>query len=223
MFSEETSILAEPCGLGYSQLNALSDQAVMAHLAAGHGDAVTVLFDRYGRLVLRVGLKVLHDRGEAEDLTQEVFADLCRTAARFDSAKGTTKMWIVRAASRRALNRRRYLNLRNLGFPGAAVEDPSEIWAERHRSIVPAMSIPDARRLTAQMLAMIEVSQRRILELVFFEGLTMQEAAERTGDSLGSVRHRYYRGLQKMRRVLVGQTNSQTSAAPATETINAKA
>src|SRR5437763_771783 len=220
MFSQQTSILTEPCGLGYTQLNALSDQAVMAHLAAGHGDAITVLFDRYGRLVLRVGLKILHDRGEAEDLTQEVFADLCRTAARFDSAKGTTKMWITRGASRRALNRRRYLNLRNLDLVGTAIEDASEICAENHASM---MSIPDARRLAAQVLAMIETAQRRVLELVFFEGLTMQEVAERTGDSLGSVRHRYYRGLQKMRRVLTEQTSGETSAAPATETIDAKA
>jgi len=70
---------------------------------------------------------------------------------------------------------------------------------------------------------MIETAQRRVLELVFFEGLTMQEVAERTGDSLGSVRHRYYRALQKMRRVLTEQTNGETSAAPATETIDAKA
>lgn len=211
---------SEPCGRNYGNLRTLSDEIVMAHLAAGHGDAITVLFDRYGRLVLRIGLKVLHDPGEAEDLTQEVFADLCRTAARFDAAKGTTKMWITRAASRRALNRRRYLNLRNLDLVGTAIEDASEICAEDHASM---MSIPEARRLTSQMLAIIETAQRRVLELVFFEGLTMQEVAVRTGDSLGSVRHRYYRGLQKMRRVFTEQASGETLAAPATETIDAKA
>src|SRR5207244_11484671 len=92
----------EPCGLNYGNLRSLSDERVLAHLAAGHGDAINVLFDRYGRLVLRIGLKVLHDRGEAEDLTHEVFADLCRTAARFVSAKVPTKVWLARAAGRRA-------------------------------------------------------------------------------------------------------------------------
>ena len=215
------SIPDEPCGLSYGDIGALSDEAVMAHLAAGHGDAITVLFDRFGRLVLRIGLQILHDRGEAEDLTQEVFGDLCRTAARFDPTKGTVKMWITRAASRRALNRRRYLNLRNLSVPGIELPD-SEISAEG-QNLVPTMSIPDARRLASQMLAMIEEAQRTVLELVFFEGLTMQEVADRTGDSVGSVRHRYYRGLQKMRRVLANQTGRQTSAALATETINARA
>jgi RNA polymerase sigma-70 factor (ECF subfamily) len=223
MPQQSSFIPCEPCGLSYGDLRALNDEIVMAHLAAGHGDAITVLFDRYGRLVLRIGLKILRDRGEGEDLTQEVFADLCRTAGRFDSAKGTTKMWITRGASRRALNRRRYLNLRNLGFPRGVVEDASEICAEAQASIVPAMSIPDARRLTAQMLAMTEAAQRKVLELVFFEGLTMNEVAELTGDSLGSVRHRYYRGLQKMRRVLTEQKSGETSASPATETIDAKA
>jgi RNA polymerase sigma-70 factor, ECF subfamily len=91
-------------------------------------------------------------------------------------------MWIIRAASRRALNRRRYLKLRN--FYHSAHHGHSR-----------------GSRLVAQMLGTIEAMQRRVLELVFFEGLTMQEVAERTGDSLGSVRHRYYRGLHRMRRL----------------------
>jgi RNA polymerase sigma-70 factor, ECF subfamily len=221
MFHQPISTPAEPCGLGYGELRALSDEAVMSHLAAGHGDAITVLFDRYGRLVLRIGLKTLHDQGEAEDLTQEVFVDLCRTAGRFDAAKGTTKMWIIRAASRRALNRRRYLKLRNF-YPSNTVDEASESPGAAQDSIVPTMAIPEACRLVAQMLGTIEATQRRVLELVFFEGLTMQEVADRTGDSLGSVRHRYYRGLHRMRRVL-HQTNMEKSAVPARETINAKA
>jgi RNA polymerase sigma-70 factor (ECF subfamily) len=220
MSLQSSALPTEPCGLSCGKLTALSDDIVMAHLAAGHGDAITVLFDRYGRLVLRIGLKFLRDRGEAEDLTQEVFADLCRTAGRFDSAKGTTKMWITRAASRRALNRLRYLRLRTCDPLGPGIDETSGFCAEDHAGTMP---VPDARRLAAQMLALIETEQRRVLELVFFEGLTMQEIAERTGDSLGSVRHRYYRGLQKMRRVLAEQADRQKSATHATETINARA
>jgi hypothetical protein len=62
--------LREPCGLTYSQLGDLSDDRVMAHLAAGHGDAVAVLLDRYARLVLSIALRIVRDHAETEDVTQ---------------------------------------------------------------------------------------------------------------------------------------------------------
>src|SRR5437773_12226345 len=83
----ESDSSREPCGLTYSQLGDLSDDRVMAHLAAGHGDAVAVLLDRYARLVLSIAFRIVRDRAEAEDVTQEVFVDLCRTAARFDASR----------------------------------------------------------------------------------------------------------------------------------------
>ena len=83
-----TNELREPCGLTYQELADLSDEKVMLHLAAGHGDAVAVLFDRYSRLVLNIAGKIVQDHCDAEDLMQEIFVELCRTAARFDAAKG---------------------------------------------------------------------------------------------------------------------------------------
>ena len=65
-------IVSEPCGLGFDQLSQLPDQTVMAHLKAGHDDALAVLFDRYHRLVLSIGYKILRDLGEAEDVMQAV-------------------------------------------------------------------------------------------------------------------------------------------------------
>ena len=105
--------LQEPCGLTYQQLGNLSDEQVMVHLGAGHGDAVAVLLDRYSRLVLSVASQIIHEHAEAEDLTQEVFIELCKTAAQFKADKGTAKMWIIRLAYRRSLNRRRHLKFRN--------------------------------------------------------------------------------------------------------------
>ena len=75
----------------------------MEHLAAGHGDAVAVLLDRYERLVLSIAFRIVRNRAETEDVTQEVFVDVCRTAERFDATKGSTKMWVVRPAYRRSL------------------------------------------------------------------------------------------------------------------------
>lgn len=196
----ESDSLGEPCGLCYAQLGRLSDNEVMAHLAAGHGDAVAVLLDRYARLVLSIATRIVRDRAEAEDLTQEVFLDLCRTAARFDAAKGSTKMWIVRTAYRRSLNRRRYFNIRDarLADEGEELLRPQ---ASAVRLVSGRLTAFESQRLIGQILGELGGGQRRVLELVFYEGLSLREVAEKTGTSLESVRHRYYRGIDKLRQL----------------------
>src|SRR5919109_1171893 len=103
----------EPCGLNFAELSRLSDEIVMAHLQAGHADALAVIFDRYHRLILSIAMKILRDVGEAEDLMQGVFLEIYKCAAQFDAAKGTTKVWILQYAYHRGMNRRQHLNVRN--------------------------------------------------------------------------------------------------------------
>ena len=91
----------------------LSDEDVMEQLRQGHPDALPILFDRFYRLVLKIALRILRDPGEAEDLMQDVFFEIFNKAAQFDSAKGSTKTWILQYAYHRSLNRRQYLALRN--------------------------------------------------------------------------------------------------------------
>jgi hypothetical protein len=73
-----------------STVSNLSDDVVMAHLARGHGDAIAVLLDRYARLVETIAYRLVRSSAEAQDVAQEVFLGLCKTAARFNPAKGST-------------------------------------------------------------------------------------------------------------------------------------
>ena len=86
----------------------LSDEDLLM-LHAQHGDRVALgaLFDRYASLVLGIGLRTLRDRGEAEDLVQEVFLSLCEKVRGFDPSKGSGRTWIVQIAYRRAFDRRK--------------------------------------------------------------------------------------------------------------------
>ena len=68
------------------QIKDLNDDEVMTHLQAGHGDALAVLFDRYHRLVLSIAVKIVRDPGEAEEVMQNVFLEIFRSAAQFDPA-----------------------------------------------------------------------------------------------------------------------------------------
>lgn len=184
----------------------MPDDTVMAHLQDGNNDALAVLFDRYHRLVLNVALRILRDRGEAEDLVQSVFLEIFRSVAQFDPAKGSTKVWILQYAYHRGFNRRQYLNLRGIyANPEDFVPTLNKPMALEGRS--PAAF--DSAREVQQALAYLNKVQRRTLELAFYEGLTMHEIAERTGESFDIVRHHYYRGLEKLRSLLCRASDSR--------------
>jgi len=188
-----------PAGLSYAQFVSLSDALLMVHLGQGRADALAVLFDRYHRLVLNVALRILRDTGEAEDLMQSVFLEIFHNAAQFDPAKGTTKVWILQYAYHRSFNRREYLNLRGLyeraGESVAMHSTPSAVRSG-------ALGVLESARLVQEALGQLTKVERKIVELAFYEGLTMREIAGRTGDSFDSVRHHYYRGLERVRSVL---------------------
>src|ERR1035437_840026 len=194
------SLATSDGALRYQELSRLSDEALVAHLHAGHHDALAVLFDRYHRLVLSIALRILRDAGEAEDLMQSVFLEIFQSAAQFDEARGTTKMWILQYAYHRSFNRRRYLSRR--GIYCCPLDDnlasPNRIGPWRARS----NGDLEFTYAVREALRHLNKVQRKVVELAVYEGLTMREIAQATGDSFDSVRHHYYRGLEKLRSVL---------------------
>jgi RNA polymerase sigma-70 factor (ECF subfamily) len=178
----------------YSELNALSDELLVAQLPK-QGDALAVLFRRYQRLVFSVAMKVLRDVGEAEDMTQIVFLEVYRAAPRYDAQRSSARAWIARYANHLSLNRRRYLVHRSF----YSVQDVAEC-EELTPLLEPGgLAYPEKRRLVQQTLSGLNPAQKRVLEMVYFEGLALKEVAQRMEESIGNVRHYYYRGLTKLR------------------------
>jgi RNA polymerase sigma-70 factor (ECF subfamily) len=191
----------------YKELASQSDEALMLSLRDGHHDALAVLFDRYHALVLSVGWRILHDAAEAEDLMQSAFLEIFRSAAQFDPTKGTAKGWILQYAYHRAFNRKKYLNRRC----SEELNHDLSVGEWRPGSSVASISTLECGPMVRQAMAQLSKLQRRTLELVFYEGLTMHEAAERTGESFDSIRHQYYRGLEKLRTILREPFESPTT------------
>lgn len=183
--------------LTYSALVRLSDELVMSWLAKGNHDALAVIFDRYQRLVIRVAVQILRDSAEAEDVMQSVFIAILESASKFSAERGTVRVWILQHAYHQALNRRRYLSLR-----GAYDTSGGDSEFQRMFDWSRSLSAPESRRLVQQALSQLSSKQRETVELAFYDGLTMQEIAERTGQSYANTRHHYYRGLEKLRVVL---------------------
>jgi len=205
--------------MSYQQLGKLADEAVMAHLVAGHGDAVAVLLDRYVRLVTSIAYKIIHDQAESEDVAQDVFVDLCRTAQQFDAAKGSAKMWIIRTAYRRSLTRRRNLKTRDAHFH-SGLDDVLDLPHGTNRGMPLKLSSYECRRLVCQILGKLDTQQRVVIELVFFDGLTLRDVATKTGATLESVRHRYYRSIDKLRHLIYAE---RSGAVARRETLDAQA
>jgi RNA polymerase sigma-70 factor, ECF subfamily len=194
----------------FAKLKDLNDDELMAHLQGGCNDALAVLFDRYHRLVLSIALKIVRDPGEAEDVMQTVFLEIFRSAAQFDPAKGSTKVWILQYAYHRAINRRQHLNARN--FYHQTNLDGVESRVPETAPALGRLTQPELKDLLRQGLATLSGPQKKVVELASYNGLSMAEISNKTGDSLSNVRHHYYRGLQKLRS-FVGDTPEKRKAA----------
>jgi len=179
-----------------SALAGLSDEKIMAEIQAGNGDAFAVLFDRYHRLILVTALKIVRDVSEAEEVTQNVFLEIYRAARQFDPARGTLKVWLLQFAYHRSINRRNYLVLRQF-YDRADIRE-TLAW-EGVGVTTPPLAIQEATQLVEEALGMLNGPQRRTIQMVFFEGMTLKEVAEKTSESLSNVRNHYYRGLDRLR------------------------
>jgi RNA polymerase sigma-70 factor (ECF subfamily) len=153
----------------------LTDEELMQYATAGHHDAVTVLFDRYHRLVFDVALRIVRDPGEAEDVVQSVFLDVFRAMANFDSRKGILKVWLLQYAYHRALHRKRHL-VSNHFYRWENLEAAIELGSGR-----PLWGqLPEAVRLAEQMLENLKPRQREVIQMTYYEGLTAEEIGRRT-------------------------------------------
>jgi len=180
-----------------------SDEILMAHICHGDTAALAGLFRRYAGVVRASAYRVLRDSAEADDLLQDVFLFIHRKCTLFDSSRGSVRSWILTVTNHRAIDRRRYLQSRyfykhvDLGG-GLEPADPRSKIAEDEELLDKVVGKPTIKML----LETLNEDQRKTLTLHFFEGCAFEEIAGRLGQSVGNIRHHYYRGLDKLRKEL---------------------
>jgi len=179
-----------------------SDAELLVALEAGNYAALEPLFDRYAALIFGIGLRTLHDRGEAEDLVQDFFLHLCEKAKGFDSLRGSARSWIIQIAYRRAFDRRSYLCRRKF-YDGTDVDGLANTAFGDGDAALEALLAADELRTG---LAELTDKQRMTLRLFFFDGLDFREISERLSETVENTRHHYYRGLERLRRCIAAQS-----------------
>jgi RNA polymerase sigma-70 factor, ECF subfamily len=172
-----------------------SDAALIERIIARDESALASLYDRYGGLLSSVLNRILHDPQAAEEILQDVFYQLWRTAPRFDAERGSLPAWLTVIARNRAISRLRRHN-------PAAGEELLE-----NTAVLPLNleSNTAQRQLLARVCGALEGlsrEQRACIELAYFEGMTHSEIARRTGDPLGTVKTRLRTAVDMLRRNL---------------------
>jgi RNA polymerase sigma-70 factor, ECF subfamily len=182
-----------------------SDSTDLVKRAAhGDADALGELYDRYGRAVYSLCLRIVRDRATAEELTQEVFVRLWRGAASFEPSRGQLSTWLLRIAHNLALNELRRRQSRPVVAPEAERGFTSAEPRDTNEQHDPALAAGMRERAEAvrAALAQLPIPQRQAIELAFYGGLTQAEVAAALGEPLGTVKSRIRVGMQRLRELL---------------------
>lgn len=178
----------------------LSDDELMRRVQSGDQAAFAIVMRRHARPVLAVGRRVLHDQGAAEELVQDVFLLVYKRRQLFDPKRGSLRAWLIQIAYNEAYRARQRTGLRNV------YEDHV---LDNYLDVIESAVTPEYHALLAQSEQILRKAfdqlsekQRLTMELFFFEGYTLREISERLGDSLGNVRHHYYRGLKGLKETI---------------------
>lgn len=170
------------------------DQELINRLRKGDKSAFREIYARYSQVVFNLALRMLRSREEAEEVVQEIFLQVWNKADSYDSQRGAISTWIVNIARSRSIDK-----LRTLGYRGQTTElneervnsksDFSRIIEDREES----------RKIIREALDSLPDNQRIAIEMVFFEGLTHIEAAERLNEPVGTIKTRIRLGVAKLK------------------------
>jgi RNA polymerase sigma-70 factor (ECF subfamily) len=175
-----------------------TDLELVRALRAGKQQALRTVYERYGRLVYTLALRLLKRSDEAEDLTQEVFFTFWKDN-KFDPQRAALSTYLCLVTRSRALNRlsqrasrqrslQRLQQMENLEtLEATPLERASQ--QEQHQQVRTALS-------------QLSDSQQQVLGLSYYEGLSQTEIAQRLNLPLGTVKTNARQGLLKLRKLL---------------------
>jgi RNA polymerase sigma-70 factor, ECF subfamily len=170
--------------------------ALVTRAAQGDQTALAALYDETSAHVYGLALRILRDQYAAEDVTIDVYAQVCRQGSSYDANRGTPSAWLHALTRSRAIDRLRQEAQRR----------------EREESLEATTRMPsltagpeecsattELRRLVQRALALLTPEQRQVIELAYYSGLSHNEIAAKLGQPLGTVKTRIRTGLMLLR------------------------
>jgi len=182
---------------GQEPLTSREEQQLVSRFLLGDEEAIRQVYQRFARPVYSLGMRLLGSAEAAEELTQDVFLMAWRKAARFDAARGRLSTWLMAIAHNLAVDRLR----REHGATRPRLVFVEEM-PEREQAPVGSGTIESVldRDMAARAMESLSASERTLLSLAYFQGMTAREIAEADGIPLGTVKTRLRSALIKLRR-----------------------
>jgi RNA polymerase sigma-70 factor (ECF subfamily) len=172
-----------------------TDASLIHRIVQRDESALAALYDRYAGMLSSVLNRILRDTQAAEEILQDIFYQLWRNAAQFDSSRGSLSGWLLVIARNRALSRLR----RHNPASGDELSENTVVVASNLESSVAQQQLMSK---VISALDNLPKEQRAAIELAYFEGLTHSEIAQRTGDPLGTVKTRLRSAVETLKRDL---------------------
>jgi RNA polymerase sigma-70 factor (ECF subfamily) len=173
----------------------LADENLISLVGQGDAEAFTTLYDRHGRAAFSLAYRVMGERQAAEDLVQDAFLKLWRSATSFRPERGSVRTWILSIVHNRGIDqlrsqasRRRTQDKIEASAPRS---QPSEAFAEAWRN--------SQRDQVREAMNTLPPEQLKILELAYFSGYTHVQISGLLDVPLGTMKGRMRLGLKKMR------------------------
>ena len=173
----------------------LADADLIPLVVEGDTRAFAALYDRHGRAAHSLAHRMMGERQAAEDLTQEAFLKVWRSAGGYRSERGSVRTWVLSIVHNRGIDQLRWLASRRRTQKrverSAPRSQPSEAFAEAWRN--------RQREHVREALNALPPEQAKILELAYFSGYTHVEISDLLGLPLGTVKGRMRLAREKLR------------------------
>ncbi|WP_134324187.1 ECF RNA polymerase sigma factor SigK [Cumulibacter soli] len=173
-------------------------QELLRRSSRGDEAAFAELYDLFGARIFGLIVRVVRDRAQSEEVTQEVFLQVWRNAARYRSQSGSATSWMLMMAHRRAVDRVRSAESsrrRDDEYAVGSVDRESDQTSETVERTM------DGQRVVRALDTLTEV-QRSAIELAYFGGYTHKEVAALLDLPLGTAKTRIRDGLIRLRDAL---------------------
>jgi RNA polymerase sigma-70 factor (ECF subfamily) len=172
-------------------------ELLLPRVARGEPAAVEACLQRYAPLVWTLARRLARDTAALEEVVQEIFIDVWRSASRFDPALASEATYIATIARRRIIDRQR----RAARAPEHELLEEGSLASEPEPGFAAVEARDEARR-AALALERIRPEQRRLILMAVVDGLTHEEIATTTGLPLGTVKSHIRRGLDRTAQIL---------------------
>ncbi len=177
------------------------DPTLVRAVAEGSAEALGTLYDRHAGTVFGLAKRILTRQEDAEEVVQDVFAQVWRDAPRYDPSRASVAGWIMVLARTRAIDRLRARRARPDQQDGIEPAQAPPLVAAGQDPEHAVLSKEASSKVRAAFDALPD-SLRTLVELAYFQGLTHSEIAGQTGVPLGTVKTRLRTAVASLRLVL---------------------